>query len=231
LGDAGDRGNALEQGRRALRATLRRVSFLMSAIYDRFMESSERACRTAWRAELLAGLEGDVLEIGAGTGLNLPHYPRTLSRLVLSEPDPDMRRKLSGKLRAAGVARAELSDATVDELGSSAGTFDAIVSTLVLCSVPDLDRALASIRKLLRPGGAFVYLEHVAATDRPDRLRWQRRLEPAWRRIAGNCHLARDTGRAIRDAGFVVDHETRESMRKSLSIVRASIRGVARRRA
>ncbi len=204
------------------------MSWLMSTIYDRFMESSERACRSEWRAALLGGLEGDVLEIGAGTGLNLPHYPRSLSRLVLSEPDPNMRAKLADKLGGTRLDRVELSGAGVDELGVPDASFDVVVSTLVLCSVPDVGRALASIRRVLRPGGALVYLEHVAADDRPERLRWQRRLEPAWRRIAGNCHLARQTGRAIREAGFVVEHEERESMRKSLSIVRASIRGVAR---
>lgn len=206
------------------------MSWLMSALYDRFMDSSERACRTAWREELLSRLEGDVLEIGAGTGLNLPHYPQSLRRLVLSEPDAGMRAKLAAKLEArdARAPRVELSAASVDDLEQPSGSFDAVVSTLVLCSVPDLSRALAEVRRVLRPGGALVYLEHVAAEDRPDRLRWQRRLEPAWRRIAGNCHLARATGRAIREAGFQIESERRESMRKSLAIVRASIRGVAR---
>lgn len=205
------------------------MSWLMSAIYDRFMESSERACRAAWRSDLLSKLEGDVLEIGAGTGLNLPYYPATLSRLVLAEPDPDMRAKLEAKLASTPDARrVEVSARGVDDLPHGTGSFDVVVSTLVLCSVPDVPRALASIRKVLRPGGAFVYLEHVAAEDRPARLRWQKRLEPAWRRVAGNCHLARPTGRLIREAGFEVEHETRESMRKSLAIVRASVRGVAR---
>jgi SAM-dependent methyltransferase len=208
------------------------MSWFMSAIYDRFMESSERACRAAWRSELLSKLEGDVLEIGAGTGLNLPYYPATLSRLVLAEPDADMRAKLDAKLarlRGEAVApRVEVSPRGVDDLADDAGSFDVVVSTLVLCSVPDVSRALAAIRRVLRPGGALVYLEHVAADDRPARLRWQQRIEPAWRRVAGNCHLARPTGRLIREAGFEVEHETRESMRKSLAIVRASVRGVAR---
>lgn len=209
------------------------MSWLMSVIYDRFMESSERACRTAWRHELLSKLEGDVLEIGAGTGLNLPHYPPTVSRLVLSEPDANMRAKLVARLDALGppfrlAPRVEISTAGVEDLLQPSSSFDVVVSTLVLCSVPDVPRALAEIRRVLRPGGALVYLEHVAAEDRPARLRWQRRLEPAWRRIAGNCHLARATGRSLREAGFQIEIEQRESMRKSMPIVRASIRGVAR---
>jgi hypothetical protein len=82
---------------------------------------------------------------------------------------------------------------------------------------------------VLRPGGHLLFLEHVAADDQPDRLAWQRRLEPLWTHVSGNCHLTRRTGALIRGAGFVVEQETRESMRKALPILRPSIRGVARR--
>jgi ubiquinone/menaquinone biosynthesis C-methylase UbiE len=115
----------------------------------------------------------------------------------------------------------------VDALPFDDGAFDAVVSTLVLCSVPDVERALAEVRRVLRPGGKLLFLEHVAADDRPDRLAWQRRLEPLWMRISGNCHLTRRTGEAIRAAGFRVQRETRESMRKALPIVRPSVRGLA----
>ncbi len=201
----------------------------MSAIYDSFMESSERACRDAWRGELLSGLEGEVLEIGAGTGINLHYYPRTLSRLVVSEPDAHMRQKLVAKLASEAPANAEVSSAGVDALPFADASFDVVVSTLVLCSVPDLGDALTEIKRVLKPSGKLVFLEHVAADDRPGRLRWQLRVEPVWKRIAGNCHLARRTGLAIRQAGFEIEIEVKESMRKSLPIVRASIRGVARK--
>jgi len=200
---------------------------LSAAIYDRFLQTSEVACLHQWRAELLADLAGQVLEVGAGTGLNLPHYPRTLSRLVLSEPDPHMRRKLAEKVRAERWDQGEVQDGSLEALPHPAATFDAVVGTLVLCSVPRLDHALGEIYRVLRPGGRFVFLEHVAAENRPRRLRWQRRIEPVWKRLAGNCHLTRRTADAILATGFVIVEIKRESMRKAVPIVRPTIRGVA----
>lgn len=202
----------------------------MAFAYDRFMRASERACLDAWRHELLAGLSGDVLEIGAGTGANLAHYPAAVTRLVLTELDPFMRAKLVARVREHARLGVEVRDASADALPFADRSFDAVVSTLVLCSVPDVDAALAEVRRVLRPGGAFVYLEHVAADANASRLAWQRRIEPVWMRVAGNCHLTRRTGEAIRRAGFAIDREERESMRRALPFVRPTVRGVARAR-
>lgn len=200
----------------------------MAAIYDWFMRDLEEACGRAWRAELLADVRGDVLEVGAGTGRNLEHYDG-LSRLVLAEPDPHMRRKLEAALAdARSRPVAEIVAWPAESLDAPDASFDAVVVTLVLCSVRDPARALAEIRRVLRPGGRLVFLEHVASPD-PARRAWQRRLEPAWKLVAGNCHLCRETERAIEDAGFAVDRITRESARKALPIVRPTIRGVAAR--
>lgn len=199
----------------------------MAAIYDWSTRGSEEACLRQWRAELLSGLEGRVLEVGAGTGVNIPHYPSGLDRLVLSEPDPHMRRKLSRRARAEHRDRAEILDASLEGLSLPDAAFDAVVGTLVLCSVPRLDRALAEIYRVLRPGGRFVFLEHVAAEDRPRRLRWQRRVEPFWRVLTGNCHLTRRTADAVAAAGFTIVDLKRESMRKAWPLVRPTIRGVA----
>jgi ubiquinone/menaquinone biosynthesis C-methylase UbiE len=202
------------------------MSLLMAAIYDRFMRSTERACFEAWRRELLSPLTGDVLEIGAGTGRNLDHYPR-LDRLVLAEPDRHMRAKLVTRTGTSSVARSiDVVPWTAEALDAPDASFDAVVSTLVLCSVEDVDRSLREIRRVLRPSGKLVFLEHVVS-DRRSRRVWQERLEPFWRPIAGNCHLCRDTARALEDAGFTFDPIVRDSARKALPIVRATIRGYA----
>ena len=206
------------------------MSWLMAAVYDRFMQGSEQACLADWRAELLRELSGAVLEIGAGTGVTLPHYPKSVTRLVLCEPDPHMRRKLEQKRAAAGAARVEVSDASIESLSFAEGSFDAVVCSLVLCSVKDQRAALAEIARVLKPGGRLVFLEHVAAEGKPARLKWQRRIEPVWKHLMGNCHLTRRTEAAIAAAGFHIERIQRESIRKALPIVRPSIRGLARKR-
>lgn len=200
----------------------------MAATYDRFTAATEAAGLADWRRDLLAGLAGDVLEIGAGTGHNLRWYPATVSRLVLTEPDPHMRARLEAKRStASGPASVEVHPHAADALGFDDHSFDAVISTLVLCSVPDPDATLAEIRRVLRPGGRFVYLEHVAASDRLRTLRWQHRLEPVWKRVAGNCHLTRSTDRAILAAGFATEVERHEAMPKAPPILRATVRGAA----
>ena len=209
------------------------MSRLFAAVYERMIAASEEACVADWRHSLLGTLEGDVLELGAGTGLNLAHYPSTVIRLVLTEPDRHMRSKLVARLSGEPPApvRVEVVDAVADRLPFDDGTFDAVVSTLVLCSVPDQAAALAEARRVLRPAGRLLFLEHVAAHDKPDRVKWQRRVEPVWKRVLGGCHLTRETLRAIESAGFdVVDHQ-RESMRKASPMVRTTERGVAVKRA
>ncbi len=204
------------------------MSWLMAAVYDRCMRGSEEACLAQWRAELLRDLSGAVLEVGAGTGVTLAHYPRSIARLVLCEPDAHMQRKLKKKADAA-LRNIEISDASLDSLPFKAGEFDAVVCSLVLCSVPDQRAALAEIARVLKPGGRLVFLEHVAADGRPARLKWQRRIEPVWKHLMGNCHLTRRTEAAIAAAGFEIERIQRESIRKALPIVRPSIHGIARK--
>lgn len=203
------------------------MSWFMATIYDRFMRDMEAACGFEWRRGLLCDLRGAVLEIGAGTGRNLDHYA-SLERLVLAEPDPHMRALLATRVaKLAPTLRPELVPWSAERIDAPDASFDAVVSTLVLCSVESPPAVLAEIRRVLRPSGALVFMEHVAASD-PARLAWQRRLDPLWRPLAGGCHLCRDTERAITDAGFRIDDIVRESARKALPIVRPMIRGVAR---
>lgn len=202
------------------------MSWFMAAVYDWFMRDLEEACAGAWRKDLLGSLRGDVLEVGTGTGRNLDHYPKeALGRLVLAEPDPHMRKKLEA--RAQGE-RFEIVSWTAERLDTKDASFDVVVSTLVLCSVADAARSLAEIRRVLRPGGKLVFLEHVISDDL-SRRRWQRRLEPLWSPIAGNCHLTRDTESAIASAGFRFERIVREDARKMMPLARYMIRGVATR--
>jgi ubiquinone/menaquinone biosynthesis C-methylase UbiE len=198
------------------------MSWLMAAVYDGMMRGSEEACLAAWRKELLAELSGEVLEIGAGTGSTLGLYPKAVTRLVMCEPDPHMRKKLAAKI-ARGI---EVASYSIEDLPFQ-NTFDAVVCSLVLCSVRDQKAALAQIRKVLKPGGRLVFLEHVAADGKPNRLKWQRRIEPVWKHLMGNCHLTRRTEAAIQAAGFRIEKIQRESMRKALPVCRPSIRGIA----
>ncbi|CAN5627288.1 class I SAM-dependent methyltransferase [soil metagenome] len=207
------------------------MAWLLAPIYDRMVAPAEDACFRDWRHELLSGLRGDVLEIGAGTGANIEHYPATVDRVVFTEPDPGMRRRLDDKLAAAGDAfgpgASEVFTDSADHLSFADASFDAVVGTLVLCTVADPAAALAEVRRVLRPGGRLVFLEHVAAEDRPDRLRWQRRLDPIWKRVVGGCRLTRRTAAEIEAAGFSIGAITRESARKATPVIRPTIRGWA----
>jgi ubiquinone/menaquinone biosynthesis C-methylase UbiE len=164
-----------------------------------------------------------VLEIGAGTGLNLPHYA-VATRVVAVEPDAVYARRLRTRARAAQVpvaivaGRAEL-------LPFPDATFDHAVTSLALCSVDDLDSALHEIRRVLRPGGSLVFLEHVRGEGRV--ARWQDRLTPAQRCIAGNCHLNRDTPAAIERAGFRLDELERFSLAGGHTLTKPGAQGVA----
>jgi len=202
-------------------------SRLLASVYDRLLGPSEEACVAQWRAELLSDLTGVVLDIGAGTGANVPHYSGEVSLLIAAEPDRHMRRKLRERVNAGVACPVELSNASAELLPMADDSVDAVVSTLVLCSVSDPERALAQYRRVLKPGGKLVFIEHVAAHDNPGRLRWQRRVEPVWKRVFGNCHLTRDTAAIIEAAGFEFQRIDRQSMRKAAPLVRPSIRGVA----
>jgi ubiquinone/menaquinone biosynthesis C-methylase UbiE len=201
------------------------MHWLMAAVYDRIMAKTEAHCLAAWRAELLSDVRGEVLDVGAGTGANLPYYTKDVERLVLAEPDPHMRVRLERKL-AAQELPAEVTDGNLEALPFADDCFDVVVSTLVLCSVADPAASVREILRVLRPGGRFVFLEHVASDD-PGRYRWQRRLEPLWRLLAGDCHVTRHTAQTIESAGLRLESCTRESMRKALPIVRPTVRGVA----
>jgi ubiquinone/menaquinone biosynthesis C-methylase UbiE len=194
-------------------------------VYDLLGRSAERGELGELRRNLLAEVEGDVLEIGAGTGANLPHYRRA-ARVVALEPDARMSRRLPAKSKAAAVP-VEFVTGHAERLPFDDASFDAVVSTFVLCSVECPAAALTEIRRVLRREGHLVVLEHVRAEGR--RGRWQARLTPVHRKLAGNCHLARDTRSAIEQAGFDASRVTPTRLPGAHPLVRAGIQGVATR--
>ena len=203
---------------------------LMASIYDRFMRKTEEASLREWRVDLLSHAHGDVLEIGAGTGINVALYPKApqVSSLTLAEPDVHMRKRAEARAQAIGRSGVRFVDAAIEDLPFADASFDVVVATLLLCSVRQPVDALRSVKRLLRPGGSYLFLEHVAAEENPGRLKWQRRIEPFWRLAADNCHLTRDTLANMKSAGFTVETVTRASMRKALPFLRPTIRGIAR---
>jgi len=172
---------------------------LFAAMYDTLSASVERRELSPRRARLLSPLAGTVVDVGAGTGANLRHF-RHADRVILVEPDPYMRARLRARLGESPVP-VEVSDADAEHLPLPDGTADAVVFTLVLCSVPDQRLALLEARRVLKPGGTLAVLEHVRGQGRA--ARWQDRLDGLWGRcVAPGCHLNRNTVASIGEAGF-----------------------------
>ncbi len=160
------------------------------------------------RDELLAGLSGRVIEIGAGTGSNFAHYPPAVDEVVAIEPEPYLRRQAQAAAASAQV-RIEVLDGVAERLPAEDGSFDAAVACLVLCTVTDQERALAELRRVLRPGGELRFYEHVLS-DRPALALSQRAVDGTfWPRAFGGCHTARDTPTAIVRAGFQIEDQRR----------------------
>ncbi|HVQ53131.1 MAG TPA: class I SAM-dependent methyltransferase [Mycobacterium sp.] len=175
---------------------------IMALVYDPFLWLGEIAGMRRLRSTLVAGARGRVVEIGAGTGLNIAHYPDGIGELVLSEPEPGMRRRIARRLqRHAGVVR--IVDAPAERLPLEDASVDTVVSTLVLCTVDDPERALREIARVLRPDGQLLFIEHVRASSRFLAACQDFLLQP-WRRFAGGCCCNRPTEELMRDCGFTV---------------------------
>ncbi len=200
---------------------------MFAAGYDRFLAGTERAGLGRRRRELLAAAGGRVLELGAGTGHNLEHYPDAVTELVLTEPDEFMARRL--RRRAGAATRpVEVIEVAAERLPFEDASFDTVALTLVLCTIPDPAAALAEAARVLRPGGRLLFLEHVRSPD-PRVARWQDRLERPWRFVGDGCHCNRDTLAAIEATPLTVERVEHGELPKSPPLVRPLIVGSARR--
>jgi ubiquinone/menaquinone biosynthesis C-methylase UbiE len=198
---------------------------LFAAVYDRGLKGTEDAGLREMRRETLHAARGRTIDLGAGIGANLELYPDAVSELVLAEPDPHMAKRLRQKLAESG-RQAEPIEASAESLPFEDSSFDTAVFTLVLCTVPNPEVALAEAARVLKPGGRLLFVEHVRANS-PGLARWQDRLEKPWRFIGDGCHCNRDTVANIEASPLTVDRVERGKLPKAPPLVRPLIRGSA----
>ncbi len=178
-------------------------------MYVRTAKTAEQRGATEHRRRLLAGLKGTVVEVGAGHGLNFPHYPAQVTEVIAIEPEPTLRTAAEKAAPNAPVPIRVLAG-LADNLPVDDASVDAAVASLVLCSVPDQPRALAELRRVLRPAGELRFYEHVIPRSQPKRAILQiADRSGLWPKIAGGCHPARDTTTAIEGAGFEIETSDR----------------------
>lgn len=202
----------------------RRTRSMIDRGYDLLLALGERRGMRARRRALLAGLDGRVLELGAGTGLNLPHYPSGVD-LVLTEPDPAMRTGLERRLARAGRV-AMVVDAPAEALPFADGSFDVVVSTMVLCTVGDVEAAAREVRRVLAPGGRLIFIEHVRAAS-PRLAAWQDRLAGPWGALALGCRCNQPTIDLLEASGLRVERMAADRWRGMPALVRPLVMGEA----
>jgi ubiquinone/menaquinone biosynthesis C-methylase UbiE len=154
------------------------------------------------RRRVCAGLEGEVLELGFGSGLNVPHYPQAVTRVAAVEPADTGWKLAEKRVKATGVP-VERAGLDGQRLPFADNSYDSALSTWTMCTIPDVAAALSELRRVLKPGGTLHFLEHGLAPDEPVR-RWQHRLEPMQKRVFGGCHLTRPVADLLRSAGFTI---------------------------
>jgi ubiquinone/menaquinone biosynthesis C-methylase UbiE len=204
------------------------VSFYHHFIFPRVLDlvmSSRRLHEP--RDRTLAPARGRILEIGFGTGRNLRHYPPTVKRIEAIDPDTDLDRLSMPRIARAAI-EVDFHHLDAAHLPFEEARFDSVVSTFTLCSIPDVVHALGEIRRVLRPGGQFLFLEHGRAPD-PAVARWQDRLNPAWKPLAGGCHLNRPMRELVEDAGLALGPVQNYYLKRAPRFVGYMTEGVATR--
>jgi SAM-dependent methyltransferase len=188
-------------------ADLERPRF--ARMYVRAAQRAEERGASEHRRRLLDGLSGTVVEVGAGHGLNFAHYPNDVTEVIATEPEPTLR-AAAARAAAKAAVPVRVLPGVADELPLNDESADAVVASLVLCSVPDQARALAELRRVLRPHGELRFYEHVIPRCQPKRLLLQAVDHSGlWPKISGGCHPARDTTAAIERAGFQIEQSDR----------------------
>ena len=200
-------------------------SHVFARVYDPFLALGERSGMRELRRETLAAARGRVLEVGAGTGLNVQLYRGTVTGITLAEPDAPMAARLRRRV-SQSAHPVEVVQAPAEQLPFADGSFDTVVSTLVLCTVADMAASLREIGRVLAPGGQLLFVEHVRA-GHGRLVRWQERLHEPWRRFACGCHCNRDTAVALRDNGFAVAQVQEHRWRRMPRIVQPLLAGAA----
>jgi ubiquinone/menaquinone biosynthesis C-methylase UbiE len=206
------------------------LSFYHHFIFPRVLDlaMSSRLLRKP-RDRTLAPARGRILEIGFGTGRNLRHYPPTVKRIEAIDPDLDLDRLSMPRIARAAI-EVDFHHLDAAHLPFEEARFDTVVSTFTLCSIPDVVHALGEIRRVLKPGGQFLFLEHGRSPD-PAVARWQDRLNPAWMPLAGGCHLNRPMRALVEDAGLVLGPLQNYYLKRAPRFVGYMTEGVATRHA
>jgi len=206
------------------------LSFYHHFIFPRVLDlaMSSRLLRKP-RDRTLAPARGRILEIGFGTGRNLRHYPPTVKRIEAIDPDLDLDRLSMPRIARAAI-EVDFHHLDAAHLPFEEARFDTVVSTFTLCSIPDVVHALGEIRRVLKPGGQFLFLEHGRSPD-PALARWQDRLNPAWMPLAGGCHLNRPMRALVEDAGLVLGPLQNYYLKRAPRFVGYMTEGVATRHA
>jgi ubiquinone/menaquinone biosynthesis C-methylase UbiE len=196
-------------------------------LYDPFLWLAELRGMSELRRDILARAHGRVLELGAGTGLNLRHYRAGLDELVLTEPEPGMTKRLQRRAGLTALANSRVLKVPAEQLPFADGSFDTVVATLVFCTVADPLAALLEARRVLRDGGQLLFIEHVRAPAGSGLERWQQRLHSPWRAFAHGCRCDQDTMNLIEHAGFAFADRRPERWRAMPAIVQPLICGQA----
>lgn len=171
--------------------------YIFPCLYDPVMD---RPFWAKYRREQLAGVDGEILEIGAGTGLNLPHYPPHVRKITTVDPNPGMNKRLR---RRSEQTEIEIDQRMIrgESLPFESGGFDCVVSTLTLCSIPDVEQAISEVHRVLKSGGRFFFLEHGLSSD-PKVAKWQRRLNRLQHLLADGCTLTLDVPQLLSTRPF-----------------------------